>query len=198
MTRKIFIPLVVAVCAALLSSTVYAQRGRRNRPIVTVEDHWLVEGAIAYSLLENDEVLLVKGRAGKQVNESFFLGGSASILLRDAETLYVNGYDRIDNLTYVGPTIEYSNVFRGRVRYYFGLTAAIGTIGYESMLDGVLSDHSGLFAGIEPEIGLLILAGRRRVWQIRTSIGGMAGTLPASDITIYTAPVATFGLRIPL
>jgi hypothetical protein len=183
---------LAALCAA--SPTASAQRGQPQ----TIANHWLVEPSITYTLLENDAVSLAGMRVGKQLSDDFFIGGSASLLLNTAETFRVNGYDRLNDLLYAGPTIEYSNVFRGRVRYYLGLSLGIGLADYESGADGVVSDRSGMFAAIAPEAGLQLRIGRRRVWQMRLSLGGVVGGIPGSDVTLYTLPAATFGLRFPL
>ena len=183
---------LAALCTA--SATASAQRQQQQ----TIANRWLVEPSITYTLLENDAVSVAGVRAGKQLSDEFFIGGSASMLLNSAETFRANGYDRLNDLLYAGPTIEYSNVFRGRVRYYLGLTLGIGLADYESAVDGAVSDRSGMFAGIAPEAGLQLRVGRRRVWQMRMSLGGMVGSIPGSDVTLYTLPAATLGLRFPL
>jgi hypothetical protein len=183
---------LAALCAA--SATASAQRGQPQ----TVANHWLVEPSIIYTLLENDAVFIAGVRVGKQLSDEIFIGGSASLLLNTAETFRADGYDRLNDLLYAGPTIEYSNVFRGRVRYYLGLTLGIGLADYESAVDGAVSDRSGMFAGIAPEAGLQLRVGRRRIWQMRLSLGGVVGSIPGSDVALYTLPAATFGVRFPL
>jgi hypothetical protein len=183
--------------AALCAATLTASAQPRQQP-PGMASRWLVEPSITYTLLENDAVSMAGMRVGKQLSDELFIGGSASLLLNTAETFRVNGFDRLNDLLYAGPTIEYSNVFRGRVRYYLGLTLGIGLADYETGLDGAVSDRSGMFAAIAPEAGLQLRIGRRRIWQMRMSLGGVVGTIPGSDVTLYTLPAATFGIRFPL
>jgi hypothetical protein len=91
--------------------------------------------------------------AGRQLSGGFSFGGVVHFLVSDISRTTSNRIEGMSSLWYVGPRIQYSSEFNGKLSLYGGSTFGVGSTDYqESAFDQ--STTGGFLIGVRPEVGV--------------------------------------------